>query len=90
MIASCYDLLLTCDGGCGGGGIGLKGTKCGRCEGSGREPVALVGEEKAKCQTCECPNDSANHVPGHVFVGSGAGWQPCPNCDGTVVVRRST
>lgn len=29
-----------------------------------------------------------HHVPGHVFFGWGTGWQPCPTCGGTQVIRK--
>lgn len=35
------------------------------------------------CPTCKPPEGSVNHVPGHVFVGWGCGWQPCPRCGGS-------
>lgn len=31
------------------------------------------------CETCARPEGAVNHVPGHIFVGWGMGWQPCPN-----------
>ena len=37
------------------------------------------------CETCRRPEGAANHVPGHVFVGWGQGWQPCPDCGGTSI-----
>ncbi len=38
------------------------------------------------CETCKRPEDAVNHVPGHIFVGWGMGWQPCPTCGGSGVV----
>lgn len=35
------------------------------------------------CQNCIPPPHFINAVPGHIFVGWGHGWQPCPHCKGT-------
>ncbi len=35
------------------------------------------------CESCKRPEDAVNHVPGHVFVGWGCGWQLCPKCLGS-------
>lgn len=37
------------------------------------------------CQSCKRPEGAVNHVPGHVFVGFGVGWQLCPMCRGSGV-----
>lgn len=50
--------------------------------GDGVPPV-----EPAACLACKRPVDAVNHVPGHVFVGWGIGWQPCPSCGGSGEVR---
>jgi hypothetical protein len=42
------------------------------------------------CEHCKRPEDAVNHVPGHVFVGWGRGWQPCPHCGGTEQVPASS
>ena len=36
-----------------------------------------------ECETCKRPPDAKNWVPGHIFVGWGHGWQPCPKCNGS-------
>jgi hypothetical protein len=51
--------------------------------------VTLLGLE-AQCPACKRPPDAVNHVPGHVFVGWGCGWQPCPRCGGTERIPRKS
>lgn len=36
------------------------------------------------CEHCVKPEGAINHVPGHVFVGWGHGWQPCVYCGGSM------
>lgn len=45
----------------------------------------MYGPKRAliECTSCRAPEGAVNHVPGHVFVGWGRGWQPCPVCGGT-------
>lgn len=50
--------------------------------------AATQGQEEdlgppGSCLSCARPEDAANHVPGHVFVGWGQGWQLCPACEGS-------
>jgi hypothetical protein len=37
------------------------------------------------CEGCQPLPGAVNHIVGHVFVGWGIGWQPCPICHGTGV-----
>jgi len=32
-----------------------------------------------ECEACRRPEGAVNHVPGHIFIGMGHGWQPCPH-----------
>ena len=38
------------------------------------------------CPHCLRPEGAVNHVPGHIFVGWGHGWQPCPHCGGSATL----
>lgn len=40
-----------------------------------------------ECPHCKRPEDAVNHVPGHIFVGWGRGWQPCVYCEGSQKIR---
>jgi hypothetical protein len=44
----------------------------------------VVRGELVECPTCKRPEGAVNHVPGHIFVGWGQGWQPCPKCAGSM------
>lgn len=41
-----------------------------------------------ECPHCKRKPWATNHVPGHIFVGWGMGWQPCNHCGATGVVPR--
>lgn len=76
--------------------------KCPECEDTGiveEDGVGALGYVVKKacprgcsipedCPHCRRPEDAVNHVPGHIFVGWGHGWQPCPYCGGTTKNRK--
>ena len=76
--------------------------KCPECEDTGiveEDGVGALGYVVKKacprgcsipedCPHCRRPEDAVNHVPGHIFVGWGHGWQPCPHCGGTTKNRK--
>jgi len=35
-----------------------------------------------ECDSCKRTEGTVNHVPGHIFVGWGHGWQACTQCGG--------
>lgn len=39
--------------------------------------------KEIECDACKRPEGAANHVPGHIFVGWGTGWQVCGKCLGS-------
>lgn len=51
---------------------------------------ATANDLTKPCEACKHPEGAVNHVRGHVFVGMGHGWQPCPTCGGASVVPRET
>lgn len=73
--------------------------KCSRC-GESYDGVFAVNAQWGKpqkvtscvevptktCESCKRPEGRVNHVPGHVFVGWGCGWQVCPCCGGSTVL----
>jgi hypothetical protein len=50
---------------------------------AGKVAPTVVGE-LVECPACKRPADAVNHVPGHIFVGWGHGWQPCSKCAGSM------
>lgn len=58
----------------------------GRIDDLGKVCATTVTEMAAEpCESCLRPAGVKNHVPGHVFVGWGQGWQVCPVCKGSMV-----
>jgi len=49
------------------------------------KPIVEYAATAEPCESCRRPPGVKNHVPGHVFVGWGQGWQPCPVCKGSMV-----
>jgi hypothetical protein len=50
------------------------------------QPLIVDDRENAsavECPSCKRPDGALNHVHGHIFVGWGHGWQPCPKCGGS-------
>ncbi len=54
-------------------------------------PAGRKALDDARYVACDCSTPTlgaVNHVTGHVFVGWGLGWQPCPTCGGAGRVER--
>lgn len=50
--------------------------------------LAYVMTPREPCPSCLPIPGAVNHVPGHIFVGWGRGWQPCIACGGSGVAPR--